>query len=106
MSNELLEILHKGIHSIPKDLDYSITDYKNGILDPIDKIQVEWEVSNCGIGEHEEHKEIYYKSHKANDEKLKYSRRLEYKGKHLLRCNIKNRNKNADITRIFILTGI
>ena len=40
---------------------------------------------------------------KGLDEKLYFTRDLQYSGRHLLRCRVKNSNKNVDITKIFII---
>ena len=57
------------------------------------------------INNDDDHQEIYNKNKDELDEKLKFTRYLEYEGRHLLRCRIINNNKKADITKIFIING-
>ena len=92
--------LKKGIN-----LKYTLKS-EGGLLDPIDKLNVYWEVSNCGILEDEMHQEVYYKNKKELADKLHFTRDLQYLGRHLLCCRVKNTNKNVEITKIFIINCI
>lgn len=101
-TNTQLNVEHKSTLNKGVNLKYTLKS-EGGLLDPIDKLNVYWEVSNCGINEDEIHQEVYYKSKKELDEKLYFTRDLQYSGRHLLRCRVKNSNKNVDITKIFII---
>lgn len=79
---------------------------RGGLIEPIDDLQVFWEVSNSGKYEHSDHQEIYKKDPNEVETKLNFSRDLSYKGKHLLRCRIKNRKYKYDVTNIFVVEGI
>lgn len=96
---------HKSTLNKGEKLKYSLKT-EGGLLDPVNKLEVYWEVSNCGINEDEIHQEVYHKSKKELDKKLYFSRDLQYSGRHLLRCRVINKNKNVDITKIFIINCI
>lgn len=104
-TNTQLDVAHKSTLNKGVSLKYTLKS-KGGLLDPIDELDVYWEVSNCGILEDEIHQEVYHKSKKELDEKLYFTRDLQYQGKHLLRCRVRNSNKNVDITKIFIINCI
>lgn len=76
-----------------------------GIIEPIEKILVVWEVSNGGIGTYSSHQEIYFKGQAEDNNMFTFSRELSYYGTHLLRCKISNAKKGA-ITRIFKVVGV
>ena len=76
-----------------------------GIIDPIEKVRVVWEVSNGGIGTHSSHQEIYFKGRAEDNNMFTFSRDLSYYGTHLLRCKISNARKGT-ITRIFKVVGV
>ena len=76
-----------------------------GIIDPIEKVRVVWEVSNGGIGTHSSHQEIYFKGQAEDNNMFTFSRDLSYYGTHLLRCKISNAKKGT-ITRIFKVVGV
>lgn len=76
-----------------------------GIIEPIEKILVVWEVSNGGIGTYSSHQEIYFKGRAEDNNMFTFSRELSYYGTHLLRCKISNAKKGA-ITRIFKVVGV
>ena len=76
-----------------------------GIIDPIEKVRVVWEVSNGGIGTHSSHQEIYFKGRAEDNNMFTFSRDLSYYGTHLLRCKISNARKGT-ITRIFKFVGV
>lgn len=97
-----IRIEHKSTQPKGLKLKYTLKT-EGGLLDPIDKLSVYWEVSNCGTNIDECHQEVYCKNKHELDEKLCFSRNLEYEGRHLLRCRIINKNKNVDITKIFII---
>ena len=79
--------------------------YSYGIIEPIEKILVVWEVSNGGIGTYSSHQEIYFKGRAEDNNMFTFSRELSYYGTHLLRCKISNAKKGA-ITRIFKVVGV
>lgn len=103
IADKYLDVPHKSTLSKGRNLVYQIQSDGGGLLDPIDKVSVSWEVSNFSLYEDEMHQEIYYKNEDELKEKLKFSRNLEFQGTHLLRCRVKNPNKNADITKVFII---
>ncbi len=76
-----------------------------GLLDPYDQVDVWWEVSNGGIGEHHSHQEIYYKDKSEKTDKLTFGRDVAFEGTHLLRCRVHNKKKKLDITKIFVVNG-
>lgn len=76
-----------------------------GIIDPIQKVNVWWEVSNGGINPDSTHQEIYYKGKSESDELFSFSRDLSYVGTHLLRCYFVNSPKGS-ITKIFVVNGV
>lgn len=78
---------------------------KHGILEPYSDVDVTWEVSNGGIEEHNENQDIYYKSKDEETGKYFFKRKVAYRGKHLLRCRIRNRKKKITATNIFVVNG-
>jgi len=76
-----------------------------GILDPIDKVSITWEVSNGGISSDHEHQEIYYKSKSEGTPKKNFDREVSYHGTHLLRCYINNKKKKIRATQVFVVQG-
>lgn len=76
-----------------------------GIIDPLEKVHVVWEVSNGGTGSDRSHQEIYFKKPDEDKNIFAFSRDLAYYGTHLLRCKIIN-TKKGTITRIFKVVGI
>ncbi len=86
-------------------LKFSIDTY-GGLIEPFDKLDVLWEVSNGGQDKDFYHQEIYYKGKDETDGLLSFSRELCYVGTHLLRCRVKNRKKHYDITQVFVVNGI
>lgn len=94
-----------GKFPIGSKINFSLTS-NWGAFDPISEINVWFEVSNGGIGDHHMHQEIYYKQETEEDGKLDFSREVSYLGKHLLRCRIQNKAKKIYITEIFIVNGI
>lgn len=79
---------------------------RGGLLEPIEKLDVHWEVSNSGKDEDSHHQEIYNKHPNELGPKFSFARELSYKGKHLLRCRIINNKYKYDITNIFVVEGI
>lgn len=77
---------------------------KGGIIEPFQKVHVDWEVSNGGKGKHKSHQEIYYKGKNESDGILSFSRDLSFNGTHLLRCHLYNRDKGY-ITKVFCVKG-
>ena len=57
-----------------------------GIIEPIEKVRVVWEVSNGGTGSYSSHQEIYFKGQYEDNNIFTFSRDLSYHGTHLLRC--------------------
>ena len=86
------------------NLKFKIASWGN-IINNNNIIKIWWEVSNAGKNEDCEHQEIYYKSDNEKTEKISFSRDLAYEGTHLLRCRVKNVNKNFDETKIFVVKG-
>lgn len=76
------------------------------IINTTDEIVVWWQVCNVGMDCDYEHNELYYKGKDEADEKYSFSRELSYKGKHLLRCRVKNKTKKFDGTLIFVVKGV
>lgn len=76
------------------------------VLNSHDNISICWEVCNNGIEEHDEHKEVYKKGKNENADKYSFSRELVYKGKHLLRCRVKNSTKRFVGTVVFWVEGV
>ncbi len=76
------------------------------IINAKDEIKIWWEVCNVGMESDYEHKEIYYKMKEDVDEKYAFSREVSYKGKHLLRCRVKNKKKGFDGTLVFTIEGV
>lgn len=76
-----------------------------GIADNLVKenVCVTWEVSNSGKLEDESHQEIYIadKSNKKVSYTNTMGRDLTYKGIHILRCTIENKNRDKKITKVF-----
>jgi len=89
---------------IGSKLEFSIIAH-GGVLDPSSEVKVWWEVSNGGINDDHDHQDIYYKRKDEKESKIQFHRDVQYHGKHLLRCRLKNKNKRIDITRIFIVNG-
>lgn len=86
-------------------LKFSIDSF-GGLIEPFDKISVVWEVSNGGKYSDYTHQEIYYKGKNESGGILSFSRDLVFKGTHLLRCRIRNKQKKYDVTQIFVVKGI
>ncbi len=79
---------------------------KGGISDPYADVNVWWEVSNGGVDDDNKHQEIYYKSKDEKPlDKMKFDRMVSYKGRHLLKCRLKNKVKHIDITKVFVVNG-
>ncbi len=76
------------------------------VLNSHDSINIWWEVCNNGIDEYCEHKEVYKKEKSENDDRCSFSREVVYKGKHLLRCRVKNSTKHFDGTVVFLVEGV
>ena len=76
------------------------------VLNSYDSINIWWEVCNNGIAEYCEHKEVYKKKESENDDKCSFSREVLYKGKHLLRCRVRNSKKRFDETVVFLIEGV
>ncbi|MDY6097295.1 MAG: hypothetical protein SPI98_04670, partial [Oscillospiraceae bacterium] len=76
-----------------------------GMIEPIEKVSVIWEVSNGGTDSHSSHQEIYIKGRNEDSDMFAFKRDLSYYGTHLLRCQIRN-SKKGTITRIFKVIGV
>lgn len=76
------------------------------VLNSHDSINIWWEVCNNGIDEYCEHKEVYKKGKNENDDRCSFLREVVYKGKHLLRCRVKNSTKHFDGTVVFLVEGV
>lgn len=81
-----------------------------GIADNLvrENVCVTWEVSNSGKLEDENHQEIYIadKSKKRVSYTNKMNRDLIYKGTHIVRCTIENKDRDKKITKIFKVRAI
>lgn len=86
-------------------LKFTIDSY-GGLIEPINKVSIWWEVSNGGRYSDYMHQEIYHKGKNESDGKLSFSRELSFSGIHLLRCRIINSHKNVDITKIFVVNSL
>lgn len=74
-----------------------------GIIDPIEKVRVVWEVSNGGIGTHSSHQEIYFKGQAEDNNMFTFSRDLSYYGIPSSQMQNKQRQKrhnNSDNLRL------
>lgn len=78
----------------------------SGIMNVADKPVVIWEVCNAGQNIHDDHHEIYYKDKSENDGNFYFSRKLTYKGTHLLRCTVINKRKKFVETVVFVIHGV
>ena len=80
----------------------------DGLLDPDDKVRIEWEVSHGGINGDHERQAIYVKPDPLlfSFWKYKFEWEVEYEGRHLIRCRIVNTQKNYDVTRVFVVDGV
>ena len=76
-----------------------------GMIEPIKKVRVIWEVSNGGTDFDSSHQEIYSKVENEDGNMFVFKRDLAYCGTHLLRCQIRNSQKGI-ITRIFKVIGV
>lgn len=104
INNTTNEVLNGSTLEVGGSLRFSLQT-SGGIIEPLNKVSVWWEVSNGGKGVDKQHQEIYYKGKDEGDGLFSFSRQLSYKGTHLLRCRISNKTK-GDITRVFSVTGI
>ncbi len=76
-----------------------------GMIEPIEKVSVIWEVSNGGTDSDSSHQEIYIKGRNEDSDMFAFKRDLSYHGTHLLRCQIRNSQKGI-ITRVFKVIGV
>lgn len=90
--------------SVGGELFFSIKT-SGGIIEPIDKVSVCWEVSNGGTNDDKSHQEIYYKSKDEGTDMFHFERSLSFRGIHLLRCCFVNSIKGK-IIRIFKIIGV
>ncbi|MDD3228049.1 MAG: hypothetical protein PHE09_02430 [Oscillospiraceae bacterium] len=104
VGNSSISVANGDRLSVGGDLYFAIKT-KGGIIEPIEKVCVWWEVSNGGINAHKSHQEIYFKGKSEEYDKFRFVRSLSFCGTHLLRCHIKNTTKGS-ITRIFKVIGI
>jgi len=89
-------------------LNFSVVS-NNAIREPYKDFQVDWEVSNGGIGEDCKHQEIYdgdVEDILPTLGKGHFSRYVAFQGTHLLRCRVRNRHIGFDATKIFVVRGI
>ena len=103
LGNSSVSVANGSRLSIGGELHFEIKT-KGGMIEPIDKVSVWWEVSNGGIGTDRSHQEIYYKGKREVTDKFHFVRSLSFYGTHLLRCHINN-TKKGSIVRIFKVTG-
>jgi len=94
-----------GQFQVGSSLQFSIQS-SFGLLDPINQVNVWWEVSNGGINSDHEHQEIYYKDKKEETPKHLFEREVSYQGRHLLRCHVHNRKKRIKATQVFVVNGV
>jgi len=98
------EIANGSSQVIGGELSFEAKTF-GGMREPIDKVQIWWEVSNGGTGTCKSHQEIYYKGDDEETGMFRFNRLLSYRGTHLLLCRIHNKAKGS-ITRIFRITGV
>ncbi len=99
------ELLNNSTVSTGCQLKFSIDSF-GGLIEPFDKVTVVWEVSNGGRFSDCTHQEIYHKGKNESGGNILFSRDLSFKGTHLLRCRIVNKQKKFDVTQIFVVKGI
>lgn len=105
VKDEWLEIKSGEKIKVNTGVKFSLFGVGN-VLNNHDHINVFWEVCNNGIEEDCEHKEVYKKGRDENDDKYSFSREVVYKGRHLLRCRVKNITKRFDETVVFLVEGV
>ena len=105
VNDEWIEIKSGEKVNVNTSVKFSLFGIGN-VLNSHDSINIWWEVCNNGIAEDCEHKEVYRKKKNENDDRCSFSREVVYKGKHLLRCRVKNSTKSFDETVIFLIEGV
>ena len=86
-------------------LKFILKDVGN-ILESRKRYIVSWEVSNNGIREDYNHKEIYEKGENEQEDVFTFRREVAYRGKHLLRCSIKDYPNSFEGTMVFWIEGV
>ena len=104
-TEDIVEIKFGEKINVNTSVKFSLYGQGN-VLNTQDSINVWWEVCNNGIEEYCEHKEVYRKKKDENDDRYSFSREVVYKGKHLLRCRVKNSTKGFDGTVVFLVEGV
>ena len=105
VNDDWIEIKFAEKIKVNTNVKFSVFGIGN-VLNSHDSIDIWWEVCNNGIGEYCEHKEVYRKKKNENDDRSSFSRDVVYKGKHLLRCRVRNNTKGFDGTVIFMVEGV
>lgn len=105
VNDEWIEIRFGEKIKVNTGVKFSLFGVGN-VLNSHEHINVCWEVCNNGIEEDCEHKEVYKKGRDENDDKYSFSREVVYKGRHLLRCRVKNITKGFDETVVFLVEGV
>ena len=105
VNNEWIEIKSGEKVNIHTSVKFSLYEIGN-VLSSNDRVTICWEVCNNGIGEDCEHKEVYKKGQNENSDKYSFSREVVYKGRHLLRCRVKNSSNFFDGTVVFLVEGV
>ncbi len=103
LGNTMMPVVNGNQLPVGGKLFFS-TKTSGGIIEPIDKVSVWWEVSNGGINENKSHQEIYCKGADEGTDQFHFERELSYCGTHILRCHFFN-EKRGSITRIFKVIG-
>lgn len=105
VNDEWIEIKSGEKIKVNTSVKFSLLGIGN-VLNNHDSINIWWEVCNNGIEKYCEHKEIYKKKKDDDDDRYSFSREVVYKGKHLLRCRVRNRTKYFDATVVFLVEGV
>lgn len=101
------ELTSGGSVEIGTTLEFSVA-VGDGLLDPDDRVQVEWEVSEGGVNGDHERQALHVKPDPwfFSSGKYKFSWEARYEGRHLVRCRVVNSQRNIDITRIFVVNAV
>ena len=88
-------------------LEFSVAA-RDGLLDPDDKVRVEWEISEGGVSGDHERQALHVKPNPLlfSYGKYKFSWEARYEGRHLVRCRIVNTQTEIDLTRIFVVNAV
>lgn len=85
-------------------LSFSLESW-GGVLNPHECPSILWQVSNNGIRKDDDHHEIYFKDKNEQSADDAFGRDLAFVGTHLLRCQVRNKKKGFDETKVFVVRG-